>query len=169
MPNPKRSKLGARAMKSVFIGYELNNKDYRFLDDEFGVVVETRDLEFFEDKFSRDDESFNNTTSTITSRETLPPYSIVDEPMRSTRTRIEKSFGHDFYSYLVEGTQKKVTREIVFAINLDDDLNTFTETMKSRDAPLWKEVINDKIDSITGNGTWELANLSKGRRPIGSN
>nr|KAJ0185704.1 hypothetical protein LSAT_V11C900469250 [Lactuca sativa] len=40
--------------------------------------------------------------------------------------------------------------------------------MTSRDAPLWKEAINDEMDSIMGNGTWELADLPKGKRPIGS-
>jgi hypothetical protein len=40
--------------------------------------------------------------------------------------------------------------------------------MSSRDAPLWKEAINDEMDSIMGNGTWELADLPKGKKPIGS-
>nr|KAJ0214235.1 hypothetical protein LSAT_V11C400171660 [Lactuca sativa] len=70
--------------------------------------------------------------------------------------------------FLVEGTQKKVTREVIFSINLDNDPKTFTEAMTSRDAPLWKEAINDEMDSIMGNGTWELVDLPKGRRPIGS-
>lgn len=38
-PDPKRSKLGAQAMKSTFIGYAQNSKAYRLLDDESGVVV----------------------------------------------------------------------------------------------------------------------------------
>nr|KAJ0194254.1 hypothetical protein LSAT_V11C800406360 [Lactuca sativa] len=167
-PDPKRTQLGARANKSIFIGYAQNSKAYRLLDIESGVVVESRDVEFFEDKFSKDEENSSHTTPTSTSREILPPPPIVEEPRRSTRARIEKTFGEDFYSYLVEGTQKKVTREVIFSINLDDDPKTFTEAMTSRDAPLWKEAINDEMDSIMGNGTWELADLPKGRRPIGS-
>ena len=160
--------MGARANKSIFIGYAHNSKTYRLLDIESGVVVESRDVEFFEDKFSKDEENSSHTTPTSTSREILPPPPIVEEPRRSTRARIEKTFGDDFYSYLVEGTQKKVTREVILSINLDDDPKTFTEAMTSRDAPLWKEAINDEMDSIMGNGTWELADLPKGRRPIGS-
>nr|KAJ0204663.1 hypothetical protein LSAT_V11C500280120 [Lactuca sativa] len=167
-PDPKRTKLGARANKSIFIGYAQNSKAYRLLDIDSGVVVESRDVEFFEDKFSKDEENSSHTTPTSTSREILPPPPIVEEPRRSTRARIEKTFGDDFYSYLVEGTQNKVTREVIFSINLDDDPKTFTESMMSRDAPLWKEAINDEMDSIMGNGTWELADLPKGRRPIGS-
>ncbi|KAJ9542942.1 hypothetical protein OSB04_029448 [Centaurea solstitialis] len=40
--------------------------------------------------------------------------------------------------------------------------------MSSRDASLWKEAINDEMDSVMGNGTWVLADLPKGTRPIGS-
>nr|KAJ0198106.1 hypothetical protein LSAT_V11C700355990 [Lactuca sativa] len=152
--DPKRAKLGARANKSIFIGYAHNSKAYRLLDIESVVVVESRDVEFFEDKFSKDEENSSHTTPTSTSREILPPPPIVEGPRRSTRDRIEKSFGDDFCCYFVKGTQKKLTREVIFTINLDDDPMTFTEAMMSRDAPLWKEAINDEMDSIMSNGTW---------------
>ncbi|KAJ9557199.1 hypothetical protein OSB04_011813 [Centaurea solstitialis] len=58
----------------------------------------------------------------------------VDEPRRSTRVRKGKSLGDDFLSYLVEGTRKKMTREVIFSINIDDDPKTFEEAMSSRDA-----------------------------------
>nr|KAJ0201210.1 hypothetical protein LSAT_V11C600310810 [Lactuca sativa] len=87
-------------------------KTYRLLDIDSGVVVESRDVEFFEDEFSRDEENSSHTTP----KKILPPPPIVEEPRRSTRARIEKTFGDDFYSYLVEGAQKKVTRELQRAI-----------------------------------------------------
>nr|KAJ0188172.1 hypothetical protein LSAT_V11C900478940 [Lactuca sativa] len=126
---------------------------YRLLDIESGVVVESKDVKFFEDKFSKDEENSSHTTPTSTSREIPPPPPIVEETRRSTRAGIKKIFGDDFDSYLVEGTQKKVTREVIFSINLDDDHKTLTESMTSRDTPLWKEAINDEMDSIMGNGT----------------
>ncbi|XP_022024151.1 uncharacterized protein LOC110924456 [Helianthus annuus] len=115
------------------------------------IVVESRDVEFFENKFSRDDENLNGTTTSSTSEKRVQPSPIVEEPRKSTR-----------------GTQKKVTREVIFAINLDDDPKTFSEAMSSRDAPLWKEEVNDEMDSIMGNGTWELPDLPKGKKSIGS-
>nr|KAJ0223370.1 hypothetical protein LSAT_V11C200096470 [Lactuca sativa] len=83
---------------------EMNNKAYRLLDDESGVAVECKDVEFFEDKLSRDNENSKSTTPKSTSREILLPPPIMEEPRRSTRGRIEKSFGDDFFFYLVEGT-----------------------------------------------------------------
>nr|KAJ0193166.1 hypothetical protein LSAT_V11C800430830 [Lactuca sativa] len=167
-PDPKRYKLGARAMKSVLVGYTQNIRTYQLLDDESGVFVESRYLEFFKEKISRNNENSNNTKPTGISHKILPPPPVVKEPRRSTNSRIEKTFRDDLYSYLVEGTQKKVTRKVFFAINLDDDPKTFTESMTSRDAPLWKEAINDEMGSIMCNGTWDLIDLPKGKRPIGS-
>ena len=41
-------------MKSVFIGYAKNSKAYRLLDLSSNTVVESRDIEFIEDKFNKD-------------------------------------------------------------------------------------------------------------------
>ena len=41
-------------MKSVFVGYVENSKSYRLLDLSSTMVVESRDVEFIEDKFSKD-------------------------------------------------------------------------------------------------------------------
>ncbi|KAJ9565483.1 hypothetical protein OSB04_001449 [Centaurea solstitialis] len=170
-PDPKRSKLGARAIKSIFVGYAINSNGYRLLDKETGVIVESRDVDFLEDKFSEDAENSDRTLAPSfpgTSHDSSKTSQKVDEPRRSTRVRKGKSLGDDFLSYLVEGTRKKVTREVIFSINIDDDPKTFKEAMSSRDASLWKEAINDEMDSILSNGTWELTDLPKGAIPIGS-
>ncbi|GJW20102.1 zinc finger, CCHC-type containing protein [Tanacetum coccineum] len=39
--------------------------------------------------------------------------------------------------------------------------------MKSHDVALWKEAINDEMDSIMGNNTWVLADLPLGCKPLG--
>ncbi|GKD36146.1 retrovirus-related pol polyprotein from transposon TNT 1-94, partial [Tanacetum coccineum] len=168
-PDPKRSKLGARGIRSVFVGYAKNSKAYRLLDESSGVIIESRDVDFFEDKFSNDVEnSHSELVPTPCGSSRGETSTEINEPRRSIRARKEKDFGSDFFSYLVEGTQKKVTREVIFTINIDDDPKTFSEAMSSRDAPMWKEAINDEMDSILGNQTWELAELPKGVRPIGS-
>ncbi|KAJ9547546.1 hypothetical protein OSB04_020089 [Centaurea solstitialis] len=121
-----------------------------------------RDADFFEDKFLKDSENTNPISVPSTSRDVPEPSRNIEEPRRSTRTRKEKSLGDNFVSFLVEGTQKKVTREVIFAINFEDDPKTFSEAMSSRDAHLWKEAINDEMDSILGNRTGDLADLPKG-------
>ena len=38
----------------MFVGYAENSKAYRWLDLSSNIVVESRDVEFIEDKFSKD-------------------------------------------------------------------------------------------------------------------
>ncbi|GJW94798.1 zinc finger, CCHC-type containing protein [Tanacetum coccineum] len=55
---------------------------------------------------------------------------------------------------------KEVTEEV------EDNLKTFDEAMKSQDVAFWKEAINDEMNSITGNNTWVLADLPPGINTI---
>ena len=56
------------------------------------------------------------------------------EPKRSKRIRVEKSFGPDFLTYILEGEPQ-----------------TYKETVNSTDGLMWKEVINSEIDFILYN------------------
>ena len=51
IPDPKRSKLASRAYECVFIGYAINSKAYRFYDLKNHVIIESNDVDFFENKF----------------------------------------------------------------------------------------------------------------------
>ena len=73
-----------------------------------------------------------------------------DEPRRNKRTRTLKSFGPDFLTYLLE-----------------DEPQSFKEVMSSPEAPYWKEAINDEVESILQNHTWELVDLPPGSKPLG--
>lgn len=59
--DPKRTKLGPRGIRSAFIGYATNSKAYRLLNLESNVIVESRDVEFFENLNSTGKESQNST------------------------------------------------------------------------------------------------------------
>ena len=49
---------------------------------------------------------------------------------------------------------------------MEDDPKTFKEAMASRDAAFWKDAINDEMDSIMSNHTWELVDLPFASKPI---
>ncbi|KAJ9535808.1 hypothetical protein OSB04_un001040 [Centaurea solstitialis] len=115
------------------------SKAYGLLDKETCVILESKDVDFFEDKFSEDAENSDR---------------LLDPNLPGT--------SHD-----VEGNHKKVTRKVIFSINIDDDPKTFEEAMSSKYASLRRKAINDEMDSIMTNGTWVLADLPKGSKPIG--
>ena len=74
----------------------------------------------------------------------------IEEPRRSKRQRTSKSFGPDFYAYMIE-----------------NEPLTYQQAMSSPDAPYWKEAVNSEIESILQNHAWELVDLPKGSKPLG--
>ena len=49
---------------------------------------------------------------------------------------------------------------------LENEPQTFKEAMSTPEAPFWKEAINDEIESIMKNHTWELVDLPLGNKPL---
>ncbi|KAE8666786.1 hypothetical protein F3Y22_tig00112491pilonHSYRG00280 [Hibiscus syriacus] len=49
---------------------------------------------------------------------------------------------------------------------LDEDPKTFEEAIRSIDASFWKIAVNDELESIVSNHTWELVDFPKGFKPI---
>ncbi|KAJ9557284.1 hypothetical protein OSB04_011898 [Centaurea solstitialis] len=102
---PKRSKLGARDIKSIFVGYADNSKTYRLLDKDSGVIIESRDVEFFEDKFLKDAENPDRTLDTSlpgTSQENSKTPERAAEPRRSTR---KEAINDEMDSIMGNGTR----------------------------------------------------------------
>ena len=166
-------------MKSVFVGYAENSKAYRLLDLESNVIMESRDVQFLENKTQ--DDSTNETN--IPDRSSSPL--LVDnknteiqeqvEIRRSQRTRKEKILDPDFISsqaivFLVEGDRtNNVLNKIPILLNVEEDITpkTYKEALASRDSSFWKEAINDEIDSLLSNGTWVLVDPPPNIKPIG--
>ena len=46
--DPNKTKLGPRDIKCALVGYASNSKAYRLLDFESNVLIELREIEFFE-------------------------------------------------------------------------------------------------------------------------
>jgi hypothetical protein len=94
------------------------------------------------------------------------------EQRMSQRVRKEKDFGPDFISYqvnvyLVEGNREKVLSKLLFVGNVEEDPNTYSEAMASRDAAFWRVVVNDEMNSMLSNKTWVLVDLPPSFNTIG--
>ncbi|KAH9670700.1 hypothetical protein KPL70_017080 [Citrus sinensis] len=180
--DPKSSKLSARGIKSVFVRYAENSKAYSLLDLDSNVIVESRDVEFIENKFQHDynielessiDQPCVNTPGTSTNNNKRKESMTSFEPRRSQREKKEKSLAPDFISsqtllFLVEGDRKNVLNKVPLLLNIKKDPKTFSEAMSSRDASFWREAVSDEMDSIMSNQTWVLVDLPPGSQPISS-
>jgi len=132
----------------VFVGYAKNFKAYRLLDLSSNVIVESRDVEFIENKFNYDSKYVSEPNQTQVS-DSYPSTSlnndkrlVTDLPIeqrKSQRVRKEKNFGLDFISFqdivfLVKGNRDIILNKIPIALNTEDDPKSFIEAMTSRDA-----------------------------------
>ena len=69
--------------------------------------------------------------------------------LKNTMTKVSKSFCLDYLTYITE-----------------NEPQTFKETMSTLEALLWKEAINDEIESIMKNHTLEPVDLSPSNKPL---
>ena len=142
-------------------------------------VIESVDVEFFENQTIENPLRSSSPEPTKTNDTNDDEYapaqnskeiSVPDdstELRRSKRARIEKDYGPDFITYLVEGNKDEVLNVTRYVMNVDDDPKTYSEAMSSRDSNFWKEAINDEMNSIMLNQTWVLSDLPPGAKPIG--
>ena len=144
-------------------------------------MVESRDVEFIEDKFNKDSmdaliptqtqQCDSNPNTTLRGNKRIKSGSP-SEQRKSQRIRKVKDFGPDFISYqaqlfLVEENRQVVLNKISIVFNTDDDPKSYEEAMASRDSTFWKETVNDEMNSILSNNTWVLVDLPIGSKPIG--
>jgi hypothetical protein len=127
------------------------------------TIMESCDATFFEHIFPmKDIHSNSGYPFEVTPTHDTPakifeqPHEIVlreddnDAPKKSKRLRTEKSFGDDFIVYLV-----------------DDTPTTIAEAFASPDADDWKEAVQNEMDLVLLNGTWELTDRPYGCKPLG--
>ncbi|KAI3758100.1 hypothetical protein L6452_05648 [Arctium lappa] len=115
--------------------------------------MESRNASFFEDVFpcfnKEDQTSSSKDKEIVREDEQVLSEEEEVEPRRSKRARVEKSFGPDFLTYVVESEPK-----------------TYHEAITSSEGPQWKEAIKSEIESILQNHTWELVDLPPGSKPL---
>jgi hypothetical protein len=160
IPEPKKRKIGPKTVDAVFIGYALDSNVNRFLvinseisDISNNTIIEARDAVYFENIFPFKKEISDNPSSSSLpsyhpSSSSIQPSDL--EPRRSKRGRIQKDYGEDFFTFLVEG-----------------DPSSYKEAMNSSESPFWKEAVDNEIKSILENHTWILTDLPPGCKPVG--
>ncbi|KAK2356784.1 hypothetical protein QL285_094109 [Trifolium repens] len=138
IPDPKRVKLASRAYECAFIGYASNNKAYRFYDLNAKVIIESVDVDFFEDKFPFKSRNSGGTESSHIPviRNSESNIEVETELRRSKRVRVAKDYGLNYSAY-----------------TLEEDPTNLQEALSSLDADLWQEAINDEMDSLESNRT----------------
>jgi hypothetical protein len=125
-------------------------------------MTKSRDATFFQNIFPMKDSAASSSQPTYISApepsNNFEPTTDIEQvteqdigaPQRSKRQRIEKSFGDDFIIYFV-----------------DDLPKTLSEAYASLDAQYWKKAVQNEMDSISTNGTWEICDCPVGCKSVG--
>ena len=131
----KTVKIGPKVVDCIFIGYAHNSSAYRFLVHESNIsdihkntIMESRNASFFEDvfpcKFKEEPGSSKHKLEPINENSQNQNEDSEVEPRHSKRAMIEKSFGPDFLTYMLEGEPQ-----------------TYKEAVNSIECRIWKEAI----------------------------
>ncbi|KAL0407710.1 UNVERIFIED_CONTAM: Retrovirus-related Pol polyprotein from transposon TNT 1-94 [Sesamum radiatum] len=157
VPKPKQIKIGPKTIDCIFIGYANNSSAYRFLvhkstilDIHENTIIESRNAIFFENIFPCKERKEEGSSRKRTHEVASGDHQRDEEPRRSKRAKIAKTFGPEFLTYVLENEPR-----------------TINEALSSPEAPFWKEAINSEIESIMQNHTWELMDLPPGSTPLG--
>nr|GEV66141.1 valine--tRNA ligase, mitochondrial 1-like [Tanacetum cinerariifolium] len=162
------------AMLKEYVGYAKDSKSYRCLDLDSNVIVQSRDVDFFENKFRYDSTSTNKIVTQIpqdisglnlNSNNKRNMAESSSALRRSERAKKERNSNPNFIDsqaiiFLVEGNnENNVINKIPVLLNVKDAPKTYKEAITSRNSTFWKEAIDDEIDFLVSNNTWELLDL----------
>nr|GFC14623.1 zinc finger, CCHC-type [Tanacetum cinerariifolium] len=133
--------LGEKGIEYIFLRYVEHSKAFRF------YVIKPNELVSINSILESRDAIFDENR-----------FSSVSGPSQRFVVKGTEEFS---------GTRDGFSYQHSYCFNVEDDPKTFDEAMKSQDVTFWKETINDEMDSIMGNNTWVLADLSRGCQPLG--
>ena len=160
----ERQKLDSKARKCIFVGYGAETKGYRLYDPKRGKVFYSRDVLFNESShdiekeqsdlgekryvefnYSSDDEV--PTEDTVTDEATKPVL------RRSGRERRRPDYYRE-QANLANGQLMEPT--------------TVEEALASTDKEKWLDAMEKEMESLHGNDVWDLVELPKDRKAVGS-
>ncbi|KAH9681106.1 hypothetical protein KPL71_026832 [Citrus sinensis] len=164
--------------RCIFLGYADGVKGYRLWDPTAHKIVISRDVIFIKDQLQRRDDDTakeksetvpvyveNNPEDSYSSeaapehKEQEPVESEAPEVHRSTRERRPPTWHLEYVTEI---------NIAYYLLTEDREPSTFHETLNSSDVALWMTAMQEEIEALRKNKTWELVPLPHGRKAIGN-
>ena len=171
IPDVKRRKLNAKSRKGILVGYCGDKDGYRIWMHDSNEITVSRDVIFKEDlpTFSFNIKQREDTDSENKSTEDLNCTS--DENSQSNNeekedTKYDETRKH--YNLRDRSTLLKPTRYRYAEVNVAEVLEpqSYKEAMQFADAHLWKQAMEDEMNSLKINNVFELSALPPGHKAI---
>jgi hypothetical protein len=186
VPKAKRRKLDDRGEKCIFVGYSEESKAYKLYNPLTNKVMVSRDVVFSEEESwswsnkeadkenvvsdeSEEQPQVVTSSASPTSPQPVTPSSTQrsptsgsssssDESGRGIPTRIRMGSLKDVY----ERTEEEETN--LFCFYADHEPITFQEAVEE---DYWRSAMEEEIQAIQKNNTWELLTLPPKKKTIG--
>lgn len=175
----ERTKLDPKSRKCLFLGYAEGIKGYRLWDPTTHKLIISRDVIFVENQLQLKEENdstkkssetttvhvennleeeTSNSSESESEHETNEPVES-EEVRRSTRGRRPPAWHSE---YVTESN-------IAYCLLTEDgEPSNIHEASNSPDASMWKTAMQEEIEALHKNKTWELIPLPPGRKAIGN-
>ncbi|GJX87625.1 retrovirus-related pol polyprotein from transposon TNT 1-94 [Tanacetum coccineum] len=151
--NQETTKLDPKSRKCLFLGYADGVKGYRLWDLTAHKVVVSRDVVFMEDKIQENEEAVPQHEVNETTKSQDPTTRTSD---RERKRPVWQS------DYVMESN-------VAYCLLTEEgEPSNFQEALNNPDASFWKEAMQEEIEALHKNKTWELVPLPGGRKPIGN-
>ena len=174
----KESKLDPRAKKALFMGITGGVKGYRLWCPDTRKIVFSRDVTFDESTMMKNEDSQKDDKTSSTLQQ-VEFEKVNDDPANIERTNDEEVSTQELLQQQDSIAYRRPRREIrkparfddmvAYALPIaDDDVpSTYTEARSNSDSVKWKQAMNEEMQSLHKNRTWELVRLPKGKKAIG--
>lgn len=171
-----RSKLDAKSVKCTFIGYGGDDYGYRFWDDQNRVVIRSRDVVFNEQVLYKDRLGASNTAG-VDTRVKDPKTVELDVSNSGEEKILENEVPSEEEPRTPEPTLRRSSREhrapdryspaLHYLLLTDSgEPECYAEAVKSVDSSKWELAMDDEMDSLKSNNTWDLVELPKGKKAL---
>ncbi len=186
VPDGQRQKLDKKAKKFRFVGYSIQSKGYRLLDEDTKRILVRRDVVFNESNFGEklllnDEgsvESLEISCEQSKNAETVPNHGQehasqdqINQEQFEERTirRSERHrcppvrYGCDEY---VDLAAESEVHHVAYLSQVSEP-TSLKEALQSKNAREWKQAADIEYNALVENKTWDLVEPPVGCKPIG--
>ncbi|KAL2243395.1 UNVERIFIED_CONTAM: Retrovirus-related Pol polyprotein from transposon TNT 1-94 [Sesamum indicum] len=148
--NDDRTKLDAKSIKCTFIGYGTDEFGYRFWDDQSRTIIRSRNVIFNEDVMYND-------------RKTeIEPEPASEESIAESSTPL--ALGRE--SRLRRAPDRYSPSLYYLLLSDCGEPECYAEAVNDAHKSKWELAMNDEMNSLKKNDTWELCQLPKEKKAL---
>ncbi|GJX28420.1 retrovirus-related pol polyprotein from transposon TNT 1-94 [Tanacetum coccineum] len=171
------TKLDPKSKKCLFLGYTDGVKGYRLWDPTAHKVFVSRDVVFMKDKIQENKEG-DSTTRETTSIQMEKEFQSNDSIEAAPQHKVNETNESQAPATRTLNRERRRPRwhpDYVMESNVaycllteEGEPSSLQEALNNSDASFWKKAMQEEIEALYKNKTWELVPLPGGRKSIGN-